>query len=311
MIESCPVCDGVAVEIKSDYRSIHPTFKSLNRAHCNACNMDFATPMPDDMLLAEYNASYFESAHGGTTTNVISLAFFSAIARLRQAFLETYLNSRQITVSSVLEFGPGPGFFANAWMAQHPGTTYLAQETDISCHEILNKMGIQLINESSIKANSLSVDLLVMSHVLEHVTAPKNFIKEATKILRNGGILFIEVPCLDYKHKPMDEPHLLFFDKKSMQHLLIATGFENIKLSYFGQEINKLQSASTLKAIWMGLRSKLIGVGVVWPFARQRDGMEMLLNPLERAVISPYKAHIESHKPAWWLRAVAQKRPTE
>jgi SAM-dependent methyltransferase len=150
-----------------------------------------------------------------------------------------------------------------------------------------------------------------MSHVLEHVTAPKKFIKDATKSLRNGGIVFIEVPCLDYKHKPADEPHLLFFDKKSMHRLLIESGFENIELSYFGREIDELQSASTLKAILLALRSRLIGVGVVWPFARQRDGMEALLNPLERAAIAPFKAHIESHKPAWWLRAVAQKRPTD
>ena len=307
MIDLCPVCESVAVEIRSAYRGTHPTFKSLNLAHCNSCSMDFATPMPDDKLLSEYNASYFESAHGGTATNVVALAFFSAIARLRHAFLQTYLNSRQIAVLTVLEFGPGPGFFANAWLAQHPSTTYMARETDTSCHAGLNKIGVQLINESSITTNSLSVDLIVMSHVLEHVTAPKNFIKDATRNLRNGGVLFIEVPCLDYQHKPIDEPHLLFFDKKSMQHLLITAGFENIELGYFGQEIDKLQSTSGFKAKWMALRSRLIGVGVVWPFARQRDGMETLINPLERAAIAPFKAHIESSKPAWWLRAVAQK----
>jgi len=269
--------------------------------------MDFATPMPDDKLLSEYNASYFESAHGGTTTNVVALAFFSAIARLRQAYLETYLNSHQLAVSTVLEFGPGPGFFANAWFARYPGTTYMAQETDISCHAGLNKMGVQLINESSVIENTLSVDLVVISHVLEHVTAPKKFIKDATRNLRNGGVIFIEVPCLDYKHKPIDEPHLLFFDKKSMQHLLIAAGFDNIEFAYFGQAIDQLKSTSALKVKWMALRSRLIRVGVVWPFAWKRVGMETLQNPLERAAVAPFMAHIESPKPAWWLRAVAQK----
>ncbi len=307
MIDPCPVCESVAVEIRSAYRGNHPTFKSLNRAHCNSCGMGFATPMPDDKLLSEYNASYFESAHGGTATNVVYVAFFSAIARLRQAFLETYLNSRQVAVSTVLEFGPGPGFFAHAWLVRHPGTTYMARETDTSCHAGLNKIGVQIINESSITTNGLSVDVVVMSHVLEHVTAPKDFIKDATRNLRNGGVLFIEVPCLDYQHKPSDEPHLLFFDKKSMQHLLISAGFVNIELGYFGQEIDKLQSTSAFKSKWMVLRSRLIRVGVVWPFARQRNGMETLTNPLERAAVAPFKAHIESFKPAWWLRAVAQK----
>jgi len=311
MIKSCPVCESVALEIKGAYRGTHPAFKGLNLANCDSCGMVCATPMPDDSLLSEYNASYFETAHGGTTSNVVSLAFFSAIARLRQEFLEKYLNSRQIEVSSVLELGPGSGFFAKSWLAHYPDTTYLAKETDSSCHAELKQIGVQLVNESLIAANSLSVDLVVMSHVLEHVTAPKKFIKDATRNLRNGGILFIEVPCLDYQHKSTDEPHLLFFEKKSMQHLLLAAGFENIELGYFGQEIDKLRSASVLRGILIALRSKLIGLGVVWPFARHGNGIDALLNPIERAAIAPFKAHIESHNPAWWLRAVAQKVPIE
>jgi SAM-dependent methyltransferase len=311
MIESCPVCESVAIEIKGAYRGIHPAFEGLNRARCNSCGMVFATPMPDDELLSEYNASYFESAHGGASSNAVSLAFFSAIARLRQAFLEKYLNSRQIRVSSVLELGPGSGFFAKSWMAHYPGTTYMAQETDSSCHAGLKEIGVELVNESLITANSPSVDLVVMSHVLEHVTAPKRFIKDSTRNLRNGGILFIEVPCLDYQHKSTDEPHLLFFEKKSMEHLLFAAGFENIELGYFGQQIDKLRSASVLRRILMALRSKLIGLGVIWPFVRHGNGIDALLNPIEQAAIEPFKAHVESHNPAWWLRAVAQKRPIE
>ena len=39
--------------------------------------------------------------------------------------------------------------------------------------------------------------------------------------------------------RPIDEPHLLFFDKISMRHLLMATGFIDIKLDYVGQEIDE------------------------------------------------------------------------
>ena len=111
---------------------------------------------------------------------------------------------------------------------------------------------------------------------------------------------------MDYQFKPIDEPHLLFFDKKSMNNLLIAAGFVNVELSYFGEEIDKLP-ASFFKRKWMALRSKLIGFGLVWPFARQLSSVGSVLSPLESAVIAPFKAHTQTDKPAWWLRAIAQK----
>lgn len=307
MIDLCPVCGSCIVDVKSKYRAIHPIFKGMNRVHCNSCTMEFASPMPDENLLSEYNSNYFESAHGGAETNTIGLAFFSAIARLRQAYVEAYLASRQLSVSSVLELGPGLGFFASAWLAKHPCTEYFAHETDVTCHFELNKIGVQLVHETTNSKLDPAVDLVVMSHVLEHVIAPKDFIKQTTRNLRTGGVIFIEVPCMDYQHKLHDEPHLLFFDKKSMNQLLEATGFENIELAYFGQEIDDLKAMSIFKTKWEVLRSRLLRLGVLWPFASKKAGMESLQDPLERAAVAPFKAHIEASKPAWWLRAVAQK----
>ena len=146
-----------------------------------------------------------------------------------------------------------------------------------------------------------------MSHVLKHVSRPMEFLKYATRNLRKGGTLFIEVPCRDWEHKPIDEPHLLFFDKGPMQHLLRHLGFEDIQVSYHGQEIERLRTRSAWRGKAMAVRSKLIALGFVVPFARIMQGMEELTDPLERAAVAPFEAHCEKQKPAWWLRAVARK----
>ena len=311
MTRSCPVCGSGDVNAIAAYRNTDKVFSGLAIAECGVCGMAFAEPMPSKDHLAAYNASYFTSAHGGIPTSVAAQAFFSGIARLRVACLETYLGSRHAsTVSTVMEFGPGPGFFATAWLERHPGTTYLASETDTSCHARLTKSGIKLVDDAfSTDAEAAgSVDLVVMSHVLEHVSAPRDFIRDATQKLRKGGVLFIEVPCRDYLHKSIDEPHLLFFDKKPMRHLLEVSGFEDIELGYFGREIDALRSESALRSKWMSLRSRLIDKGLIWPFSRKRDGMEILTDPLERAAVAPFEAHCEISAPAWWLRAMARKR---
>jgi len=267
----------------------------------------FAHPMPSDSALAEFNASYFSCAHGGKPQSRIATAFFSGIARLRMIYLEPYLARRKITVSRVLELGPGPGFFARNWLERHPSTIYNAIETDRSCHASLKEIGVHLVDCSKRQAKEEPFDLIVMSHVLEHVSNPIQFISETTQNLRKGGALFIEVPCRDWEHKPIDEPHLLFFDKEPMKRLLENQGFREIKVSYHGQKIAHLKKASKVCSKIMALRSRLIGMGVIAPFGKFQPGMEALKSSLERAVLAPYLAHHESMEPAWWLRSLAIK----
>ena len=129
-----------------------------------------------------------------------------------------------------------------------------------------------------------------------------------TKDLSPGGVLFIEVPCTDYKHKNVDEPHLLFFDKKSMHELLSRLSFSDIQLSYHGQGIEDLRSVPFITKAFRFARAKVISFGITAPFAAKRKGMEILPDPLERAVVAPFKAHTESAEPSWWLRALAIKK---
>jgi trans-aconitate methyltransferase len=306
MTGTCPICGAFDFEIMGDYRGAHPVFLGMKRAHCKTCEMVFADPMPSDSAQAEFNASYFNNAHGGKPQAAATLAFFFGIARLRAAHLEHYLRQNELSVSKVHEVGPGPGWFARSWMAQHPRTTYSAVETDVSCHTALREIGVQM-GPIGNTADAEPVDLVVMTHVLEHVTEPAAFLLESTRRLRAGGILFIEVPCRDWEHKPLDEPHLLFFDKEPMKRLLENQGFREIKVSYHGQKIAHLQKASKVDSTIMALRSKLIGMGVIAPFGQMRRGMEPLTSSLERAVLAPYLAHQESMEPAWWLRALAVK----
>lgn len=265
--------------------------------------MSFASPMPSDAELSEYNAAYFENAHGGTPTSRSIVAFFSGISRLRLAFLQQFLRRYRIHIDSALELGPGPGYFARGFLESEPRCAYFAIETDKSCHNQLRNSGVRLIDN----LEAVQTDLVVMCHVLEHVPDPVNFIRRSTEGLKSGGALFIEVPCRDWEHKTLDEPHILFFDKQPMRTLLHRLGFKDVEVSYHGVPIKQLNRTSWIERKWMSVRTRLINIGIVMPFAKVHSGMESLSNPLERALVSPCLAHRESIEPAWWLRAVARK----
>lgn len=301
---NCPVCDSLEIDFNGQYRNLHPAFAGLSRVNCNKCNMVFASPMPDEESMKSFNATYFDSAHGGLVQTPQALAFFNAVGKIRGMHLQNFLSSLNMIPSSILEIGPGHGFFANNWIKNNPGTSYIGLETDKSCHTSLKNYGVELIEESS---EMPSTDVVVVSHVLEHVVDPVSFLLNVTAGLKSGGVIFIEVPCNDWDYKPLDEPHLLFFDKNPMKLLLEKVGFSDIEVSYHGQEIEKMKTETFLSKKLKALKSKLINIGIVKPFALQTKGLEFLDNSMERITVDVFKPHIQSESPSWWLRALAIK----
>ena len=270
--------------------------------------MVFAAPMPDEVAWADYNSSYFDNAHGGVATHPVATAFHSAINQIRVAHVEEYLRDKQLSVSSVLEVGPGGAEFARQWLARHPLTAYHAVESDTGCHARLAGLGIQVVTGPEDLVGESFLDLVVLSHVLEHVTDPAGFLSAMTARLRRGGVVFIEVPCRDWEHKAQDEPHLLFFDKAPMARLLDRLGFDHVQLSYHGQQIEALRRRGLGRRAWNALRFRMLSWGIVGPFDSVEPGLEMVQKPLERAAVRQFQAHIVRQRPAWWLRAVAVKR---
>ena len=271
--------------------------------------MAFADPVPDEAALHEYNAHYFDNAHGGVSTNPLTVAFHSAINLLRVIHVESYMKQMNVTVKNVLEIGPGGGYFAKHWLKRNTDTVYYtAVDSDTTFHLELIKTGLTVYTDTKDIPPDHSFDLVVISHVLEHTSHPSEFIQACTAQLSSCGILFVEVPCKDYEHKPVVEPHLLFFDKKPMEWFLTKQGFDKIKLSYHGNTITDLKKPISLyNRIYSKARNFLLGKRILFPFSFAEKGLEGITDPLERACVKPFKAHIEQNEPSWWLRAIAIK----
>ena len=192
-------------------------------------------------------------------------------------------------------------------MTTDPGA-YYALESDLTCHARLRSLGVRLINGPDDLPSGTSFDLVVLSHVLEHVAEPIGFLGAMTSRLRSGGVLFIEVPCRDFEYKSIDEPHLLFFDKGPMALLLDRVGCAQVHLSYHGRELSALRRPRPFDRIRSSVHSRLLSAGLVAPFAGQAPGLEGIEVPIERAAVRPFDAHVEQRRPARWLRALATTR---
>lgn len=301
---SCPVCQSNSIIFQDDYRFNHPYFSNLRRVSCSECELNFATPMPKSSSLHKYNTSYHNSAHGGSDRNIKQQAFFSGLAKTRLDFIKknVYLNSQNSY--NVLEIGPGPGAFIKVWMETFTKSTYSVIESDKGCHRDLKRLGVKIIENGNEKENE-KYDFIIISHVLEHVANPRDFLNPFIKQLNNGGYLFIEVPCMDWKHKNIDEPHLLFFDKKAMEILLKTFKLSVKKQAYYGITHKKLKNFYNIFS--RRLRAFLWRKGITYYHPERNNIFKIVKNNIETQALLSFDAHKEKSEHSWWLRVISKK----
>ena len=303
----CPICNSENLNIIRNYNSESKLLRESKLTKCINCSLVFVNPMPDFNLWIQYNNDYFNVAHGGISTDKNTINFFKGIAVVRMKYILEYLKKYSITINSILEIGPGVGYLAEKFLNLHPGIKYSVIESDNSCFPTLSKLGIKFYNNIDQLPDNSSFDLVIFSHVLEHVINPNDFLQSNTKYLKKGGILFIDVPCNDWKFKTSDEPHLLFFDKKPLFHLLnYNLNQHEIQLSYHGVEINKIDSMNNyhlLNKLFNKIRVKSFFLFLSWILLKDKK----YLNFNEYKMIYNFKPHLTNENESWWLRAISIK----
>jgi SAM-dependent methyltransferase len=315
-LSSCPGCrDEQCVEDRP-YRGLHAIFQGRNLWRCGACGLVFINPMPSQDDWDRYNQDFFVESEGGLPKDPDTLLFFKGIARLRLQYIVEHAGWVE-PPDAVLEIGPGPGFLCDAYLQQRPDARFAAVETDHSCQEMLREKGVEVFDAfEQIPAESTAFDLVIISHVLEHIQDPAGLVKTAMGCLRPGGYMFIEVPCRDFEYKRYWDAHILFFDKPSMDRVLQRAGLQDFRLSYHGEDINRLKRQLSLfnKAL---ARFKVTAVLNRLQRAIYRIGQSLggghggagrpLADSEMWAVVRTYAPHRENDRPARWLRVLGRK----
>jgi len=306
----CPVCGNSEVAVLCDYVYHSRLFSKMELVECTSCRLVFADPLPAAGELHTYNRDYFQNAHGGAEVGEQAVLFFRGIAALRLQHVEHYVADMGTAVRAVLEIGPGSGHFAAHFLRRHPEASYTVVESDQTCHTVLSSLNVMAYRDLSELAGKGPVyDLLVMSHVLEHLANPPDLLGILVGLLRPGGVVFIEVPCRDHEFKAEHEPHLLFFDMPAMARLLEDRGLTSIRLSYHGKSHDQLKRSASLPAKVIAAAETLLHRrGIIAPWLRSGLPTPSLIEDLRIwAAVKPYLAHLVNSRPSWWLRALATK----
>lgn len=150
--------------------------------------------------------------------------------RLYLIYIEQYLNDLNKKYA-ILDFAPTPAFSKNLKSRNHNYTS-----TDLFRDDVDLKMDI--CNMHTVNDNTY--DLIICSHVLEHVPDPDKAMREIRRVMRPDGKAIIMVPLFwDVKETQEDKSHIT--DELRLKHY-----GQDDHVRLFSQQdfLSRLQSAS-------------------------------------------------------------------
>ena len=106
-----------------------------------------------------------------------------------------------------------------------------------------------------------SFELVVMFHVLEHLTDPRSAISTLHRVLRPHGRLLIVTPCCDSVVAKLvgsiwfqDADHVAFYSKHTVHRLLASCGFKVLKSESWIGTVCGGESGPDASFVWRALR---------------------------------------------------------
>lgn len=207
---------------KPDARSFTVTYQ-----YCQDCGMVIYTPRP---TIAEVEAGF--RLHAESKTHDVPLVPVKPLrealrARRLHSFLSPYLQGKDKVY--ILDYGGGDGHLMEGFLRD-----------GAACHVIdyADKVYSGVISigktEDDLPENA-SYDMIMCSHVVEHLVDPLSSLIKLRLALKPKSILYVEVPVEVWRGPPrQSEPvtHLNFFTPASLKNLVLRAGY-NVELCKF------------------------------------------------------------------------------
>jgi SAM-dependent methyltransferase len=222
-------CGGQSGTIIASLKT--PDGLALEVARCDTCGVEFFHPqLTVEQLIPYYDDQYY----GGSRKKFVGLLAW---------FVGTYQRIRSGSVAAqvapggrVLDIGCGNGGF----LIEMKRRGFQVEGTELSessARRMPAEAGIE-VHVGDLTALQLPAgqyDAITLWHVLEHVIDPAETLRQANRLLKPDGKLFISIPNAegwqarlfgtDWFH--LDPPrHLFAFGPRSIVPLLRASGFE-------------------------------------------------------------------------------------
>ena len=154
----------------------------------------------------------------------------------------------------VVDLGCGSGFLAGQLAARGLQVIGVERSEDGIAHARAGHPGIRF-EQASVDTDLSRVlgggfDVVISTEVIEHLTFPRNLLRNGLSLLRPGGLMLITTPYHGYlknlalsvaggwdRHftADWDGGHIKFFSPRTLRRMTLECGFETVAFAYVGR----------------------------------------------------------------------------
>jgi 2-polyprenyl-3-methyl-5-hydroxy-6-metoxy-1,4-benzoquinol methylase len=192
IIKKCPVCDykeNQKIEfsnLKDNFNFISGTFNLVRCGNCQALYLK--DPLKKKNISQAYPDDYYCYKEENISQNKIKRY---QISRECSKIIGRLDKKGRL---KVLEIGAGTGLYSRYFKSL--GHEVYASDINKESLKRLEQKGIKTIysNFEEDKINKKNLDVVILSHVVEHFYNPKLIFKKISEILAPGGIVYLKTP---------------------------------------------------------------------------------------------------------------------
>ena len=206
-----------------------------NVLRCERCKVYWLSPLPAEEELDKYYREYYSKIDYKSSyiSPMVYMKLFYANMRAMSQYRFIKKHIRILPGTRVVDFGCSTGNLLKLF--KKDGCATLGVELGRqSSNYASSKYGLRILRtpiEVSLYKIEAGVDLIIFSHVLEHLIDPIDILSKCFNLLKDGGHLFIELPN-SYIGPPngsqwdefctilLDSDHIYNFSHVNIEYLL-------------------------------------------------------------------------------------------
>jgi SAM-dependent methyltransferase len=256
---TCPLCQGDNPEnVYNSSQECGPLLGNvpINLSMCQLCGFLYLNPRPATETIRKYYEQ--ESSTSGNTFYLTDPGSrFDKFNRRRKSFFTTHWMKTVSTAQArILDIGCGAGHFL-ASLLSDGYQLYGLEPSEKACSKALSK-GLNVAN-TGIESNPFEdnfFDVIFCHSVLEHIHDLNTTLLSISRILKQDGFLFIELPDSTRPDPGVGEffsfEHISHFTPGTLSQLLVMHGFQVIAITA-DEDSPRLRACATISEEIQGL----------------------------------------------------------